>query len=136
MMKKKIVLTNEFNEVTPEKLAQLYEQAMAAAIKPKQTVKIHTVRNAADLQRSDVQMIQKIANEAATAETKEEAIISVAVAVGYANAMHQHGLITFEELNNLANMLGSLGEDTVKSIEDRERPILSRHFRKKVQAWH
>lgn len=85
-------------------------------------------------QDEGIQTISNLCNSVITAETHDETLVQSALAVGYANAMKAAGLIQSEELKDLIEMIGQIGEEKLKQIDSMERNIIMRHIRKKVKA--
>lgn len=98
--------------------------------------KVTIERNPYRSQKQDegIQTIFDLCNSINTAESHDEALVQSAIAVGYANAMQAAGLIQKQELADLIDMIGQIGEDKLKQIDSMERNIIMRHIRKKVKA--
>ena len=107
---------------------------MYAAMKVKNAVQIRLRRGLADRQQKDLEIIMAQCKKVITAESREEILTHTAIAVGYANAMEQHSLISKEELENLIDMLDEIGEDRMQTVDETDRNIISRLFRKKVAS--
>lgn len=102
-------------------------------IKPTKTVTIMISREHADMQAEDVRRIMEMATEIKTADNRDDVLIQTAIAVGYANAMRLHGLINEEELHDLIDMLGTVGEDRLKEVSKLHNRLIFRHIRKAVR---
>lgn len=102
-------------------------------IKPTKTVTIMISREHADMQAEDVRRIMEMATEIKTADNRDDVLIQTAIAVGYANAMRLHGLINEEELHDLIDMLGTVGEDQLKEVSKLHNRLIFRHIRKVVR---
>lgn len=83
-------------------------------------------------QAADLEIISKIAREIITAECHDDVLIQTAIAVGYANAMKMHGLITDTEAEDLVEWLGTVGSDALKRVDSVAHNIIMRHLRKVV----
>lgn len=101
-------------------------------ISPAKTVTILISREHAEMQKEDVRRIMEMAAEIKTADNRDDVLIQTAIAVGYANAMHLHGLVSREELADLIDMLGTVGEDQLKNVSKLHNRLIFRHIRKAV----
>lgn len=117
--------TNEFDKAF---------ERMYAAMKVKKSVQIKLRRGCADRQRKDLEIVMEQCKKVIAAESCEEIMTHTGIAVGYANAMQQHGLISSEELQELIDMLDEIGTDRMEVIDEMNRNIISRLFRKKVAS--
>lgn len=114
-----------------------FEEAMNrmfAAMKVKKAVQIKLRRGYAARQQRDLEIIMDQCQKVISATSREEIMTHTGIAVGYANAMQQHNLISNEELQDLINMLDEIGEDRMKIVDEMDRNIVSRLFRKKVAS--
>lgn len=102
-------------------------------IKPTKAVTIMISREHAEMQAEDVRRIMEMAAEIKTADNHDDVLIQTAIAVGYANAMHLHGLISTDELHDLIDMLGTVGEDQLKEVNKLHNRLIFRHIRKVVR---
>ena len=117
--------TDEFEQVIDR---------MFSAMKVKKSVQIRLRRGCAARQQRDLEIIMDQCKKVIAATSREEIMTHTGIAVGYANAMQQHNLISNEELQDLIDMLNEVGEDRMKAVDEMDRNIISRLLRKKVAS--
>lgn len=122
-------MKRQFTDEFEEAMNRMY-----AAMKVKKEVQIRLRRGYAARQQSDLEIIMDQCKKVISATSREEIMTHTGIAVGYANAMQQHNLISNEELQDLINMLDEIGEDRMKIVDEMDRNIVSRLFRKKVAS--
>lgn len=96
------------------------------------TVFIKARRGSTQRQAKDMEIIMQQARGILLADEHDEVLVETAIAVGYANAMFMHDLIDARELQNLVDMLGTMGEDTIKKVDKINLQTIMRHFRRAV----
>lgn len=100
--------------------------AVAAGVNPKKTAKVKIIRGRGAQQQSAMETIEKVVKQIICATDREDAIAQTGIAVGYANAMYHNGLMTKEELQEMIEMLGQVGEDALARVEKSRPSLLSR----------
>lgn len=90
-------------------------------------------REHAEMQQEDIRRIMEMTAEIKTASNRDDVLIQTAIAVGYANAMRLHGLIGEEELHDVIDMLGTVGEEQLKEVNKLHNRLIFRHIRKVVR---
>lgn len=120
-------MKRQFTDVFEEAINRMY-----AEMKVKKAVQIRLRRGISARQKMDLEIIMEQCRKAMSASSREEIITHTGIAVGYANAMQQHGLISDEELQDLIDMLDEISEDRMETVEQMNRNIISRLLRKVV----
>lgn len=119
--------------------APTFEEALAKAVKEimNNEARFKEIHIAARIgkeqrQKADINTIIRLTKEIKTADTREAVMAQSGIACGYINAMNAHDLISDEEMQQLINMIGEVGEIRLHEVSKIEFKIFSRYFRKKV----
>lgn len=67
-------------------------------------------------------------------KNKEDVYGCAGIATGYANAMREYGLISAEELKDVIELIGEIGEDALGRIEREKRPVFLRAIKRGLRA--
>ncbi len=84
-------------------------------------------------QTRDMKIIEGLIDDVKEATDHDEVFVRAAIAVGYANAMEIHGIITAKELKRLNALIGTIAERRLAEIDRLERKKFFerlRHFGK------
>lgn len=74
-----------------------------------------------EVQRNDLNVIEKALDSVKTAQEHDFVYIHAAIAVGYANAMQAHGVIDEDELHRLNAMIGVIAERRLIEVDQANR---------------
>lgn len=74
-----------------------------------------------EVQRNDLNVIEKALDSVKTAQEHDFVYIHAAIAVGYANAMQAHGVIDEDELHKLNAMIGVIAERRLIEVDQANR---------------
>lgn len=72
-------------------------------------------------QKRDMKIMEGLIDEIKAAQKRDNVFMRAAIAVGYANAMEVHGIITEKELKRLNAMIGTLSERRLAEVDRQER---------------
>ena len=75
----------------------------------------------AALQRQDMKTIEQLIGNIKGAQDHDSLYVQAAIAVGYANAMQAHEVITEDELKRLNAMIGTIAERRLAEVQCIER---------------
>lgn len=75
----------------------------------------------AALQRQDMKTIEQLIGNIKGAQDHNSLYVQAAIAVGYANAMQAHEVITEDELKRLNAMIGTIAERRLAEVQRIER---------------
>lgn len=75
----------------------------------------------AALQRQDMKTIEQLIGNIKGAQDHDSLYVQAAIAVGYANAMQVHEVITEDELKRLNAMIGTIAERRLAEVQRIER---------------
>lgn len=75
----------------------------------------------AALQRQDMKTIEQLIGNIKGAQDHDSLYVQAAIAVGYANAMQAHEVITEDELKRLNAMIGTIAERRLAEVQRIER---------------
>ncbi len=75
----------------------------------------------AALQRQDMKTIEQLIGNIKGAQDYDSLYVQAAIAVGYANAMQAHEVITEDELKRLNAMIGTIAERRLAEVQRIER---------------
>lgn len=84
---------------------------------PTGRVFIRANRQLIEAQRRDIKVVEKLLDDIKAAEDHDEVMIKTAIAVGYANAMQAHGIITEGELQRMNAVIGTIGERRLIEVD-------------------
>lgn len=73
------------------------------------------------MQRQDMKTIECLIGNIETTTNHEGLYTQAAIAVGYANAMQAHGVISEDELKRLNAMIGTIAERRLREVQKIER---------------
>lgn len=74
-----------------------------------------------EMQRHDMTIIEDLINRVKGSDSKSEVYTTAAIAVGYANAMQVHGVITENELKRLNALIGTIAERRLAEVDSKSR---------------
>lgn len=82
----------------------------------------------AQIQQQDMKTIEKLIGQIKDAEEQNDVFVQSAIAVGYANAMQAHKVITEGELKRLNAMIGTIAERRLAEVQKIGRTRFFRTF--------
>ena len=116
-----LIFKNNNREVSlDELLAEVWKTLeQGGSMEEKVLIKVNP--KTAALQRQDMKTIEQLIGNIKSATSHDSLYTQAAIAVGYANAMQAHEVITEDELKRLNAMIGTIAERRLAEVQRIER---------------
>ena len=126
-----VVITKKEHAAMHEKAKLDIEKiAQAAGVEMTKTARIIVKRGKRQAQEKGLRELNKLLQEMGSAEKQKDVVAQAGIAVGYANAMENVGLMTESELKDVIDVIGQAGERASRRIKTADRSFRSRIIKK------